>query len=47
MSDDAILRSTGKVWDEWFVILDAWGATKATHAEIARYVAIEVEATGW
>ena len=47
VSDDAILKSTGTIWDEWFVILDAWDATKRTHTEIARYLASEFEITGW
>lgn len=35
MSDDAVKARTGKVWSEWFRILDAAGAKKMTHQEIA------------
>ena len=37
-SDETIKRGSGKSWDEWFAILDAWGAKEHTHTEIARYV---------
>jgi hypothetical protein len=47
MSDDAIQRSTGKIWDEWLLILDDWGARERTHAEIARYVGDEFGIGGW
>lgn len=35
MSDHAVKAKTGKVWSEWFKILDAAGAKKMTHQEIA------------
>ena len=47
VSDEAILKSTGKTWDEWFPILDAWGAREKTHTEIARYVSEEHGVPGW
>ena len=37
-SDDAIRRSTGKGWDEWFELLNAWGGADKTHTEIATYI---------
>jgi hypothetical protein len=46
-SDAAVKRGTGKTWDEWFAILDAWGATERAHPEIARYVAAEHGLSGW
>lgn len=46
-SDETIKRGSGKSWDEWFAILDAWGATKRSHGEIARYVNEEHEVAGW
>lgn len=39
MSDDAIREGSGRSWDEWVAVLDAWGAASKSHAEIARYVA--------
>jgi hypothetical protein len=47
VSDAAIQKSTGKTWDEWFPILDAWGAQERTHTEIARYVSEEHGVPGW
>ncbi len=47
MSDGAILRGTGKFWDEWFVILDAWGGIDRTHTEIARYLCDAHSVDGW
>ena len=30
---------TGRGWEEWFDLLDEWGAAERTHREIARWVA--------
>jgi hypothetical protein len=38
-SDDAIRERTGRGWEEWFDILDDWGAADRSHREIARWVA--------
>jgi hypothetical protein len=38
-SDDNIRRRTGRGWEEWFDLLDDWGADKRTHRETARWVA--------
>lgn len=42
-SDETIRRGSGKSWDEWFAILDAWGAEEHTHTEIARHLHEEHE----
>lgn len=47
MSDEAIRRRTGRGWEEWFDLLDAWGAADRTHTEIARWVAHEHATDGW
>lgn len=47
VSDAAVRRATGKRWDDWFRVLDAFGATEHTHTEIARYVNIELGVDGW
>lgn len=47
MSDDAIRRGTGKTWDEWFGLLDAWSGTDHNHTEIARYVYETFGIDGW
>lgn len=38
-SDESIRQRTGRGWEEWFDLLDQWGAGKRTHREIARWVA--------
>lgn len=45
--DDAIQRGSGKRWDEWHAILDAWGAAAKSHAEIVRYVAETYDVADW
>ena len=37
-SDEKIRERTGRGWEEWFDLLDAWGAPERTHREIARWV---------
>ena len=38
-SDERIRERTGRGWEEWFDLLDDWGAAEHTHREIARWVA--------
>ena len=45
-SEAAIRRATGKGWDDWFRILDAWGGTSRSHGEITNYVS-EYGVPGW
>lgn len=47
LSDAAIRKATGKGWDEWFALLDAWGGTKHSHPDIARHVADAHGVDGW
>jgi hypothetical protein len=47
MSDAAIQRATGKSWDEWFALLDAWQGTAHNHTEIARHVYEAYGIDGW
>ena len=47
MSEEAVRRGTGKSWDEWFALLDAWGGTTHTHTEIARHVSETYGIDGW
>lgn len=46
-SDQAVRRGSGKGWEEWYRILDAWGARDRSHAEIARYVNEDHGVPGW
>ena len=47
LSEEAVRKGTGRGWDDWFRILDAWGGTAHTHTEIARYVNGEHGVDGW
>ena len=47
MTDDAIRKGSGKTWDEWFRIMDAWGATERSHRDIARWLHDEQGVPGW
>jgi hypothetical protein len=38
-SDESIRLRTGRGWEEWFDLLDEWGAAERSHREIARWVA--------
>jgi hypothetical protein len=48
-SDEEIRRRTGRGWEQWFDLLDEWGAQDRTHREIARWVASQqgVEPLAW
>ncbi len=47
MSNEAIRRRTGRGWEEWFDLLDEWGAAERPHRDIARWVAEEHGVEGW
>jgi hypothetical protein len=47
VSDTAVQRATGKRWDEWFALLDAWQGTTHNHTEIARHVYETYGIDGW
>jgi hypothetical protein len=38
-SDAVIRQRTGRGWEEWFDLLDEWGAAERSHREIARWIA--------
>jgi hypothetical protein len=38
-SDEKIRQRTGRGWEEWFAILDEWGAANRPHREIALWLA--------
>jgi len=46
-SDAAIRRASGRGYEEWFALLDAWGATDRRHPEIARWLVSEHGVGGW
>jgi hypothetical protein len=47
MSDATITKGTGRSWDEWFRLLDAWGAMTKGHTAIARHVHEQHGVDGW
>ena len=49
LPDESIRERTGRGWEEWFDLLDEWGAAERSHTEIARHVAgmLDGEALGW
>jgi uncharacterized protein YndB with AHSA1/START domain len=47
VSDEAIRRSTGRGWEQWFDLLDAWGAIELSHRDIARRLAGQDGVDGW
>jgi hypothetical protein len=47
VSDEVIRRRTGRGWEEWFDLLDDWGAMARPHPEIARWLRSEHGIDGW
>ncbi|MGH9703044.1 MAG: hypothetical protein ACRD4K_06685, partial [Candidatus Acidiferrales bacterium] len=47
ISDDAVSAETGKTWADWFSILDAAGAKKWPHKEIANHLYEKEHVRGW
>lgn len=48
-SDEKIRERTGRNWEDWFELLDEWGAADRSHREIARWVAAQqgIEPLAW
>jgi hypothetical protein len=48
-SDEKIRERTGRGWEDWFELLDQWGAMDRSHREIARWVAAQqgIEPLAW
>jgi hypothetical protein len=47
ISDDALRDRTGRGWEEWFTVLDDWGAVAKPHPEISRWLVEEHQIDGW
>jgi len=47
MSDDAVKAKTGKIWKEWFSILDKAGAKKLSHPEIVKILSEQHGVSSW
>ena len=46
-SDEAVTEATGRAWDEWFALMDEWGARERKHGEMARWLMEEHGVPGW
>jgi hypothetical protein len=46
-SDETFRRRTGRGWEEWFDLLDGWGALERSHGEIVRWLSVEQGIDGW
>ena len=38
ISEEAVKAKTGKVWGEWFTILDKWGVKEKRHTQSAKHL---------
>ncbi len=47
ISDESVIKSTGKSWNEWFSILNKSGAKKMEHKEIAQMIYDKYNISGW
>ncbi|WP_017580284.1 DUF4287 domain-containing protein [Nocardiopsis valliformis] len=47
VSDAKLAEATGRDYDTWFALLDAWEATTRTHTEIAAWLVQEHDVNGW
>lgn len=47
ISDEALAAKTSRSWEAWFELLDTWGGTAHSHAEIARWLVEERAIDEW
>ena len=47
MADDTLREATGRGWDEWCDIIDAWPGHSDGHTAIATYLHDEHDVAGW
>lgn len=47
ISDDAVRKRTGKLWREWFAILDEAGGRRMSHKEMAQWLYDTHLDSGW
>ncbi len=47
VAEEKVLEVTGRGWQDWFRLLDEWGAPSRTHTEIARWLREEHRVDGW
>ena len=47
ISAEKVRERTGHTWNEWFKLLDAWGAAEREHRDIAAWLGAEHGVPGW
>jgi hypothetical protein len=47
ISAEKVRERTGRTWNEWFALLDAWGGAEREHPEIAGWLVAEHGVRGW
>jgi len=47
ISDEAVIKATGKKWSEWFKLLDQAKAADWSHKQIAEYLYRQLKVPGW
>jgi len=47
ISDEVVLARTGRPSEEWYRILDVWGASEKGHTLTAKHLAQEYGLSGW
>jgi hypothetical protein len=47
ISAEKVRERTGHTWNEWFALLDEWGAADREHSEIAAWLGAEHGVPGW
>ena len=47
VAEEKVVEATGRGWQDWFNVLDDWGAASRSHTEIARWLREEQGVDGW
>jgi hypothetical protein len=47
VTEERVVEATGRGWQAWFELLDAWEAASRSHTEIARWLREEHGVDGW
>ena len=47
ISDESVIKATGKSWNEWYSILNKAGAKKMEHKDIAEYLSTKLDERTW
>jgi hypothetical protein len=47
ISDESVIKSTGKSWNEWFSLLNKSGAKKMEHNKVARLLHSKYDLSAW